>query len=61
MESRLLQREIAFVLQQNLLAIALSTSISDVMKTADLIPIAAQESIKAFHKRLPCGPLIPWP
>lgn len=48
-ESRLLQREIRYFLQQNLLAIDLSTLISDVMSIADLISISTEESIRSFN------------
>ncbi len=53
LEIRLLQRETAFVLQENLLAIDLSTLISDTMKIADLLAEAAEESIRSFnHEKL---------
>jgi ActR/RegA family two-component response regulator len=48
-ESRLLQREVCYFLQQNLLAIDLSTLISDVMSIADLISGATEESIRSFN------------
>ncbi len=50
-ESRLLQREISHFLQRNLLAIDLSTLISDVMSIADLISAATEESIRSFNAR----------
>lgn len=52
LETRLLQRVIAHVLQENLLVIDLSTLISDVMKIADLIAMSAEESIRSFNERL---------
>ncbi len=50
-ESRLLQREISHFLQRNLLAIDLSTLISDVMSIADLISAATEEAIRSFNAR----------
>ena len=51
LETRLLQREIAQVLQDNLLAIDLSTLVPDAMKIADLITAAVQESIRSFNQQ----------
>jgi len=51
-ESRLLQREISHFLQQNLLAIDLSTLITDVMSMADLMSAATEESIRSFNAQL---------
>lgn len=51
-ESRLLQREISHFLQENLLAIDLSTLIYDVMSMADLISVATEESIRSFNAQL---------
>jgi len=48
-ESRWLQRQISHFLQQNLLAIDLSTLIPDVMSVADLITVATEESIRSFN------------
>jgi|SRR5947209_1692172 len=48
-ESRLLQRQVSYFLQQNLLAIDLSPLISDVMSIADLISIATEQSIRSFN------------
>lgn len=51
-ESRLLQKEISYFLQQNLLAIDLSTLIYDAMTMADLIAAAIEESIRSFNAQL---------
>lgn len=51
LETRLLQREIARVLQENLLVIDLSTLIQDVMNIADLVAISAEESIRSFNEQ----------
>lgn len=52
LESRLLQREVAYVVQQNLLVIDLSTLVPDAMKVADFIVAAAEESIRSLNERL---------
>ncbi|HEY6252444.1 MAG TPA: response regulator [Candidatus Angelobacter sp.] len=51
-EARLLQRRISCFLQENLLAIDLSTLISDVMNIADLLSVATEESIRSFNTQL---------
>jgi len=48
-ESRLLQRQVSYFLQQNLLAIDLSTLIFDVMSIADLNSLATEQSIRSFN------------
>jgi len=52
-ESRWLQRQIGHFLQQNLLAIDLSTLIPDVMSIVDLLTVATEESIRSFNTQVP--------
>jgi ActR/RegA family two-component response regulator len=51
-ETRLLQRAISRFFQENLLAIDLSSLIADVMRVAELITIATEQSLRSFHEQV---------
>ena len=53
-EFRLLQYEISLILQEHLLAIDLSTLITDAMRIAEILSAAMEQSIRAF--RVPSNP-----